>query len=125
MRAISLPSFFPNDLTVHTAIFSWCMRIRSLCLLAHTKRVITLTRSFLLPADMRVIPKRGPAVVVKFGPPDDSTTNGASSSRPSPEFEAALVAIFENVGLSIPTPVEDLACTSDSPRSVLRIHELL
>ncbi|KAI0292029.1 hypothetical protein BC826DRAFT_461051 [Russula brevipes] len=88
-------------------------------------RSINFLMVFLLPADMRVIHKRESPIVVKFGPPDNSTTNRTSNSRPSPAFEAALLAIFESVGLSIPTPVEDLACASNSPRSVIRIYELL
>ncbi|KAI0254573.1 hypothetical protein BJV78DRAFT_929208 [Lactifluus subvellereus] len=40
---------------------------------------------------------------------DDSTTVGASNSRPvTTNLEVALLAVFESIGLSLPAQVEDL-----------------
>lgn len=50
-------------------------------------------------------------------PFDNSTGVGTSSSHPHPastELEEGLLKIFENIGLSIPTPVENLARASYS-----------
>ena len=64
---------------------------------------------------MREIPTwKQPAVVRRY-PLNDTTTAGPSGShRASAELEAGLRAIFQNFGLSIPNPVEDLSRTSNS-----------
>jgi len=65
---------------------------------------------FDLPEDMREIPSWNSPIVVRRCSFDDSTTARASSSRQaSAELETGLRAIFESIGLSIPTPVENLA----------------
>lgn len=50
-----------------------------------------------------------------ISPSKNSTTIGPSSSHPATgELEAALRKMFESIGLSIPTPVENLAGESNS-----------
>ncbi len=79
------------------------------------------TSSFDLPEDMREIPSWNSPIVVRRCSFDDSTTARASSSRQaSAELETGLRAIFESIGLSIPTPVENLAGTS-SPTEFISI----
>jgi len=67
---------------------------------------------FELPVDMREIPSwKQPAVVRRY-PLNDTITAGPSGShahRASTELEAELRALFQNFGLSIPNPVEDLS----------------
>lgn len=70
---------------------------------------------------MREIPSwKQPAVVRRY-PLNDTTTAGPSGShahRASTELEAGLRAIFQNFGLSIPNPVDDLSRTSNPIGSI-------
>jgi hypothetical protein len=68
-----------------------------------------------LPENMREIPgwiNPEMELICSF---DNSTTTGPSSSHPaSAELEEALLKFFESIGLSIPTPVENIAGASNS-----------
>jgi len=71
--------------------------------------------------DVRVIPTSKKPSVVRRSPLNDTTTAGPSGSHPhraSTDLEAGLRAIFHNIGLSIPNPVEDISGTSDSIRFI-------
>lgn len=71
--------------------------------------------------DMRQIPSWKPPSVVRRGPLNDTATASPSGSHPhraSTELEAEVRAIFEDIGLSIPNPVEDLWGTSNSIRFI-------
>lgn len=73
------------------------------------------TSSFDLLEDMREIPSWKSPIVMIRGSFDDSTTARASSSRQaSAELETGLRAVFENIGVSVPTPVENIAGTPSS-----------
>src|SRR6266850_5509368 len=86
------------------------MVIHSICFCARAKRIVTLTRRFKLPENMREIPSSKLPCIVRPYPFDDAS---ASTSRPaSIELEAGLRAIFESSGLSIPNPCDDLAGAS-------------
>jgi hypothetical protein len=68
-----------------------------------------------LPEELREIPDWiNPEIELVYSS-DNSTTTGPSNPHPaSAELEEALLKIFESIGLSIPTPVENLAGASNS-----------
>lgn len=71
--------------------------------------------------DVREIPSWKQPSVVRRYPLNDTTTAGPSGSHPhraSTELEARLRAIFENIGLSIANPVEDISGTSNLIRFI-------
>jgi hypothetical protein len=78
---------------------------------------------FVLPENMREIPgwiNPEMELICSF---DNSTTTGPSSSHPaSAELEEALLKFFESIGLSIPTPVENIAAYIPT---LSKYHEVL
>ncbi|KAI0002527.1 hypothetical protein BJV74DRAFT_882149 [Russula compacta] len=87
---------------------------------------VALTRSFVLPANMREISSQKSPAMTKYCPFDNSTTCSSTNSSLSgtTELEARLVAIFESIGLSIPNPVEDLAGAAYIPKLTTYIQTL-
>ena len=72
-----------------------------------------------------MIPSWKQPSVVRRSPLNATTTAGPSGSHPhrvSTDLEVGLQALFENLGLSIPNPAEDVSGTSNSIRFILRIH---
>jgi hypothetical protein len=68
-----------------------------------------------LPEELREIPGWVNPEIELTCSFDNSTTTGPSSSHPaSTELEEGLLKIFESIGLSVPTPVENLAGASSS-----------
>lgn len=63
---------------------------------------------FVLPLNARDIPSWHKPVMGLLCPFDDSTSVGTSSSHPT-ELEEGLLKIFQSIGLSVPTPVENLS----------------
>ncbi|KAN0125884.1 hypothetical protein V8E52_001091 [Russula decolorans] len=78
---------------------------------------------FVLPLNAREVPSWHHPVMGLLCPFDNSTSVGTSSSRPaSTELEEELLKIFESIGLSTPTPVENLASASHLIGSLLHVH---
>jgi len=64
---------------------------------------------------MREIPSWQKPVMELLCPFDNSTSVGSSRSQPaSTELEEAVLKVFEGIGFSMPSPVENLAGASNS-----------
>lgn len=69
----------------------------------------------MLPLNTREVPSWKNPVMGLLCPFDNSPSVGTSSSNLAPtELEEGLLKIFERIGVSIPTPVENYASASHS-----------
>jgi len=95
--------------TVLSQVISRCQALEPSALKEASIGVLMV---FELPVDMREIPSWNQPSVVRRSPLNDTTNAGPSGSRPhrvSTKLEVGLQALFENIGLSIPNPAEDVS----------------